>query len=126
MTNVTSLDEALIELLTAPGPLGVIGLADDLISFCNGYQLDLSLTPAHCITFDLLHQQKEVLPHSLPRSAFRALLARFTALCSHSVDMTPYRGTGRIELADTNQWIDVSVQNTKDQQSLDLRIARKA
>jgi len=126
MTNVTTLNESLIELLTTPGPLGVIGLADDLISYCTDHQLDLSLTPTNCTIFDSDHQQKEVLPNTLPRSAFRALLARFTVLCNHSAGMTPYGGTGRIALPDSLPWIDISVQNTNDQQSLDLRISPKA
>jgi len=123
MIKAASLNESLLELLSEPGPTGVLALADDLLLFCIDHQVSLMLSMKDCTIVDALHQRKETIPVTLSKSVLRTLLARFATLCTPAETMTPYGGTGRIELPDQSATVQVSIKNTADHQWLELHPA---
>ena len=120
MIRAASLTETLLELLTAPRAGGVLALADELVNYCLGHQVSLTITTGNCVVVDAHNQQKEVVPITLSKVMFRALIARFAALCSSAKTMTPYGGTGQIELPDHSLILKVALKNTIDHQWLEL------
>jgi hypothetical protein len=117
-----------------PTPRGVVGLVDDLLGLCRVYQLRLDFTEGHCSIRRLGADSSDALLVPLPKSVFRAVLARVAALCNEQRpgSVTPYRGEGEVVLApspspapnDSPSACYVSFTNTPSEQHLELRFSR--
>ncbi len=81
-----------------PTPRGVVGLVDDLLGLCRLYQLRINFQDGHCAIHRLGANPQESLDIPVPKSVFRAALARIVAICSeqHPESVTPYRGEANI------------------------------
>src|ERR1700677_4983336 len=81
-----------------PTPRGVIGLVDDLLGLCRTHQLRINFQDSHCYVRPLGAEPQDSLDVPVPKSVFRAVLARIAALCNerHPGSVTPYRGEGEI------------------------------
>ncbi len=84
-----------------PTERGVVGLVDDLLAFCREGNLHMAWTGG-CCRLRLVRNEAEVLVEApIPKSVFRALLARIAALCNERrpKSVTPYGGQGELLLA---------------------------
>lgn len=109
--------------LFRPTARGVVGLVDDLLAACRGGSLDLRHEDGRCLVRRAGGEAVEV---PLPRSAFRAVLARVAALCNERLpgSATPYCGEGELaDPADPPAVFRAVFVNTPDEQHLQLRDA---
>jgi hypothetical protein len=118
-----------------PTPRGVIGLVDDLLSLCRVHQLRLSFQDGSCCVRRLGADVQDGIEIPLPKSVFRAVLARVAALCNehHPNSVTPYRGEGEIVVPPPISSNDVapstcyvSFTNTASEQQLEMRFSRSS
>jgi hypothetical protein len=122
MAGRPSAAERLADLFQ-PTPRGVVGLVDDLLAACRGLSLRLDYADDHCHIRVLDGGAPEPLAAPLPKSVFRAVLARVAALCNERVpaSVTPYRGAGELaDPADSHAVFRVAFTNTPDEQRLEL------
>jgi hypothetical protein len=105
-----------------PGPRGALGLADALVAAAREGAIRcvwvggcVRVTPADGEPFDV----------TLPKSVFRAALARVAALCNEHRpgSVTPYRGDAPLLAGDPPAPVFVAFVNTPDEQRLDARLA---
>ena len=77
-----------------PTTRGVVGLVDDLLYLCRHYQLRINFRDGHCAIRRLGADAEESLDVPVPKSVFRAALARIAAICNEQrpESVTPYRG----------------------------------
>jgi hypothetical protein len=118
-----------------PTPRGVVGLVDDLLNLCRAHQLSITFRDGHCSVRRLGADAQDALDVPLPKSVFRAVLARIAALCNehHPHSVTPYRGEGEVVVpappapncvpASTCY---VSFTNTPAEQQLEMRFSRSS
>ncbi len=118
-----------------PTPRGVVGLVDDLLSLCRLYQLRINFQDGHCAIHRLGADPQDSLDIPVPKSVFRAALARIAAICNeqHPESVTPYRGEGNIAvLPPVSQCSEkvvppstcfVSFTNTPSDQHLEMRFS---
>jgi hypothetical protein len=134
MTHSTPFAER-VQSAFKPTPRGVVGLVDDLLSLCRVHQLRMSFRDGRCSMHRLGADAQEALEVPLPKSVFRAVLARIAALCNehcpHSV--TPYRGEGEIIVPPPispnsvrPSTCYVSFTNTPSEQLLEVRFSRSS
>jgi hypothetical protein len=118
-----------------PTPRGVVGLVDDLLSLCRVHQLRMSFRDGRCSVSGLGADVQEALEVPLPKSVFRAVLARIAALCNehHPHSVTPYRGEGEIVVPPPiapecvpPSTCYVSFTNTPSEQQLEMRFSRSS
>jgi hypothetical protein len=119
-----------------PTPRGVVGLVEDLLALCRAHQLRMSFRDGRCSIRRLGADAQDALDVPLPKSVFRAVLARIAALCNenHPHSVTPYRGEGEIVVPP--QWVApesvppstcyVSFTNTPSEQRLEVRFSRSS
>jgi len=118
-----------------PTPRGVIGLVDDLLGLCRVHRLRIDFQDSHCYVRPLGTDAQDSIDVPLPKSAFRAVLARIAALCNELQpdSVTPYRGEGEIVVPSSIS-VDgnppstcyVSFVNTSSDQRLELRFSRNS
>ncbi len=118
-----------------PTPRGVVGLVDDLLNLCRVHQLRMNFRDGHCSVRRLGADAQDALDVSVPKSVFRAVLARIAALCNehHPHSVTPYRGEGEIVVPPPispnclpPSTCYVSFTNTPSEQQLDMRFSRSS
>ena len=118
-----------------PTPRGALGLVDDLLGLCRVHQLRLRFADGHCSIRRLGADDPDSLTVPLPKSVFRAALARVAALCNeqHPGSVTPYRGEGELvvppSLAPNGtppSSCYVSFTNTPSEQQLEMRFSRSS
>ncbi len=114
---------------------GVVGLVDDLLGLCRLYQLRINFQDGHCAIHRLGADPQESLEIPVPKSVFRAALARIAAICNeqHPESVTPYCGEGNIAvLPPVSQGSEkvvppstcfVSFTNTPSDQHLEMRFS---
>lgn len=116
-----------------PTPRGVVGLVDDLLGLCRTHQLRMNFQDGHCRIRRLGTDSKDSLDLAVPKSVFRAVLARIAALCNerHPHSVTPYRGEGEVAVPAPLEQGNVSrstcyvaFTNTPSDQRLELRFSR--
>lgn len=116
-----------------PTPRGVVGLVDDLLGLCRVHQLRLRFTEGHCSVRRLGADDGDALTVPLPKSVFRAALARVAALCNeqHPGSVTPYRGESEVVVppppspnCSPPSTCHVSFLNTPSEQHLEMRFSR--
>lgn len=117
-----------------PTTRGVVGLVDDLLYLCRLYQLRINFRDGHCAICRLGADAQESLDVPVPKSVFRAALARIAAICNEQRpdSVTPYRGEGNIAVLppdslDSRKRVPstcyVSFTNTPSDQHLEMRFS---
>jgi hypothetical protein len=98
--NQTSQVPSKLERAFKPTARGIVGLADDLLDLCPDSGLELDWQNDRCRVRELVRPD-EILEAALPKSAFRALLARIAALCNdhRPKSVSPYGGSGELRVA---------------------------
>jgi hypothetical protein len=118
-----------------PTARGVVGLVDDLLALCHTHQLRINFQDSHCYIRPLGADPHDALDVPLPKSVFRAVLARIAALCNehHPGSVTPYRGEGEIvvpapvsENRVQPSTCHVAFTNTPTDQRLEVRFSRSS
>lgn len=117
-----------------PTSRGVVGFFDDVLNLCRVHQLRINFQDGHCSVRRLGADAEDSLDVPLPKSVFRAALARIAALCNeqHPHSVTPYRGEGEIAVPPTSpngvppSTCHVSFTNTPSEQRLEVRFARSS
>jgi hypothetical protein len=118
-----------------PTPRGVMGLVDDVLNLCRAHQLRINFYDGHCSVRRLGADAQDTLDVPLPKSVFRAALARIAAVCNeqHPHSVAPYRGEGEIILPTPVSPTDlppstchVSFVNTPSEQNLEVRFSRSS
>jgi hypothetical protein len=116
-----------------PTPRGVVGLVDDLLGLCRVHQLRLRFAEGHCSVRRLGSDDSDAITVPLPKSVFRAALARVAVLCNeqHPGSVTPYRGEGEVVVPSPlspnyspPSTCYVSFTNTPSEQQLEMRFSR--
>lgn len=116
-----------------PTSRGVVGLVDDLLSLCRTHQLRVIFRDGRCKIRRLGADPKDSLDLSVPKSVFRAVLARVAVLCNehHPDSVTPYRGEGEVAVPrspaqgpDPRSTCYAAFTNTPSDQRLELRFSR--
>ena len=117
----------------SPTPRGVVGLVDDLLVLCRTHQLRVVFRDSRCQIRRLGADPKDSLDLPVPKSVFRAVLARVAVLCNeHSPDsVMPYRGEGEVAVPRSpaqgpaaSSTCYAAFTNTLSDQRLELRFAR--
>ncbi len=79
---------------------GVVGVVDELLGLCRNQGLQLDWQADHCRIRRPGVGPQEWIEVPLPRSVFRAILARFAALCNERTpnSVSPYGGEGELSV----------------------------
>ena len=118
-----------------PTPRGVVGLVDDLLGLCRVHQLRLRFADGKCSIRRLGTDDADALVVPIPKSVFRAALARIAALCNeqHPGSVTPYRGESEIVVPPPlspngapPSTCYVSFTNTPSEQQMEMRFSRSS
>jgi hypothetical protein len=134
MIQSTPIAERVLKALS-PTPRGVVGLVDDLLDLCRVHQLRLRFADGHCSVRRLGADDTDALHVPLPKSVFRASLARIAALCNEQRpgSVTPYRGEGEVVVPSPPSpdctppsTCYVSFTNTPSEQQLEMRFSRSS
>jgi hypothetical protein len=109
-----------------PGPRGVVGLVDDLLGLCREQGLQLDWRVDHCRVLPLGADAvpRESIEIPLPKSVFRAILARIAALCNERTpnSVSPYGGEGELSVsANPRTVFRVQFTNAPGEQRLEVR-----
>jgi hypothetical protein len=90
--------EDLIRPVFSPTQRGVAGLVDDLLRICRDRGLQLDWHAGQCRIRSIGVVPEEAIEVPLPRSVFRAILARLAALCDERGpgSVSPYGGEGEL------------------------------
>lgn len=88
-----------VRVAFSPSPRAVLGLVDDLLELCREQPLSVAFRDGKCLVSSTGGGGNSV-EVPLPRSAFRAVLARVAAMCNeHRPDsVSPYGGTGEVRV----------------------------
>ncbi len=122
MSNSSTLAD-LIRPRFVPTRRGVVGLVDELLRICQDRELDLDWHEGQCRVRSIGAVPEETFEAALPKSVFRALLARLAALCNQrsSGSVSPYGGEGQLTIGDDPTVIlSVTFTNTPDEQRVRL------
>ena len=123
MTAVSDF-RARVQRAFEPNGRGVVGVADEIFTLCGVQGLRLDWQEDRCRVRTLGAEPQESTDVPLPKSAFRAILARVAALCNERTpdSVSPYGGAGEL-LASTDpaSVFHVSFANRPDEQRLELR-----
>jgi hypothetical protein len=122
MSDVSPFSERLQRALT-PIDGSVIGLVDRLLGACQeqGVQLDWHANQCRILLHSAERQDSFCVP--LPKSVFRAALARVAALCNEQSpnSVSPYGGQGEVAFGPNSRAIfRVAFTNTPGEQRLEL------
>ena len=124
-----------VQVAFQPTHRGVVGLVDDLLGLCRLFQLRINFRDGHCSVRRLGADAQESLDIPVPKSVFRAAMARIAAICNeqHPESVTPYRGEGNIAvlppISPCSQKVVppstcyVSFTNTPSDQHLEMRFS---
>jgi hypothetical protein len=122
MNDQTLFAERLRQAFTPP-PTGVVGVVDRLFELCREQELRLDWQADQCYVRPLHGGPQESIQVALPKSAFRAILARVAALCNQQApdSVSPYGGEGELTFGtDQPTRFRVKFKNTPDEQRLEV------
>jgi hypothetical protein len=124
--SATELVEVLQNAIEQPNN-GVVGLANDLLRLCpeSGMRLDWC---NDCCRIRFVGTN-DAIDVPIRKSAFRALLARISALCNDKSEhaVSPYGGQGELtSAADQSRIIRASFVNTPGEQWLQLDVTARS
>jgi hypothetical protein len=108
-----------------PTERGVVGVVDELLVLCREQGLRLAWHADRCRIEPLGGEPQEPTELPLPKSVFRAMLARLAALCNERSPQTisPYGGEGELVVgSDPSVVYCVALANTPGEQSLEVRL----
>jgi len=100
-----------------------VDLVDHLFGLCREQGLQLEWQANRCLIRPLGAERQESADVPLPKSVFRAMLARLAVLCNEQNpgSVSPYGGQGQLLVgSDPATAIRVAFVNTPGQQSLEL------
>jgi hypothetical protein len=105
-----------------PGPRGALGLADGMLEVARAGALRCAWEGG---TVRVTIDGAEPFDAALPKSAFRAALARVAVLCNErrAGSVTPYRGSAEVLVGDPPAPVFVEFVNAPDELHLDARPA---
>lgn len=113
-----------LQTVFSPTERGVIGLVDDLMGLSREHGLRLEFQDNCCTARPLESDTREVIDVPLPKSVFRAVVARVAALCNECApdSVTPYSGDAKLTVG-TNppSTFQVSFMNTPAEQRLEVQ-----
>ena len=97
MRAITDFHER-VEKAFEPGPRGILGLVDDLLSLGSEQGLSLNWHDGQCRIRMLGAEPQEANEIPVRKSVFRALLARVAVLCNERTpnSVSPYGGEGEL------------------------------
>jgi hypothetical protein len=123
MSSTISIADTFVRALT-PSTNGVVGIVHQVLEFCQESGIEVDFKNDACRLRCAERGSEEVVPNALSKSAFRAVIARFAALCNEQTpnSVSPYGGSGQISLGnDPTSVFRVEFENTPDRQSLELK-----
>jgi hypothetical protein len=126
MSNPSPLAD-LLRPVFLPSQRGVVGLVDDLLKACQDRGLRLDWRDGQCRIRSIGSAPDEAIEVPLPKSVFRAVLARLATLCNEHIpdSVSPYGGRGELRIGiDPPLTYTVAFTNTPGEQS--VQIARNA
>lgn len=105
---------------------GIVTLVDELIELSLDHGLRIRLLNGHCLAEQLMTTDKDLVEIPLPKSAFRAVLARIATICNdqHPQSVTPYRGQVKIDWrsqSGSTTVCQLEFVNTATEQQLEIR-----
>ena len=124
MSHRSLLPERLQRAFT-PTSGGVLGIVDALLELCRERGLQLDWHPNQCRVRPLGTEPQEAIEISVPKSAFRAILARVAALCNERTpnSVSPYGGEGELSIGTNPPTVlRVAFTNTPDEQRLEVSL----
>jgi hypothetical protein len=124
MSNPSSFLD-LVRHVFRPAHSGVVDLVDDLLGLCSEQGLELVWRADACHVRSLGVEPEESLEVPLPKSVFRAVLARLATLCNerNPGSVSPYGGEGELMVGvDGSKVCRVTFTNTSSEQR--LRVTR--
>lgn len=107
-----------------PTRRSVAELVDDLLSLCTEQGLHLDWQAGQCRVRPLGAEPHELVEIPLPKSVFRAILARLAALCNERIpnSVSPYGDEGELSIRTNPPMVfHVVFTNTPGEQCLELR-----
>jgi hypothetical protein len=113
----------LVRHVFRPTQRGVVGLVDDLLGLCREQELQLDWHADQCRVRAIGEESEESIEVALPKSVFRAILARLAALCNerNPGSASPYGGEGELTAGvDPDTLYRVVFTNTPDSQRVHL------
>ena len=122
MSTTSQICETLREIITQP-TRGVAGIADDLLALCDEHNLEIDWSADRLRVRSAANQWEELMDASIRKSVFRAILARFAALCNDQTPgaVSPYGGEGQIKFGgDPARTFHFAITNTSAEQRLEL------
>lgn len=122
MKTTSQLSAALQAAFERPAG-GVVGLIDELFRLCPEQGLRFDWQDDRCRVRSLGNGSEEVLDRPLPRSVFRAMLARVAALCNERRpgSVSRYAREGQVlAAADPARLFQVTLTNTTEEQTLEV------
>ena len=122
MSDQVSLAERVSRALTA-SDRGVLGLVDELLAAALEHDLRLEWQAGKC----RVHFSDGQVEAPLPKSVFRAVLARIAALCNEQTpdSASPFGGQGEVmNVEEPGHAVHAAFVNTPDEQWLELTAVR--
>ena len=105
-----------------PTERGVLGLVDDLLGLCGEDGIQLDWQAERCSVHRLGDATGEPIAVPLPKSVFRAMLARIAALCNEHCpnSVSPYGGRAELVGTESPALFQATFTNTRAEQKLVL------
>jgi hypothetical protein len=122
MSTTSPIPDLLHQILAHPTG-GVTGLVDDLLAVCRQTGLQLDWHADRCRVRPLAIDGAGLTEVPLPKSVFRAILARVAVLCNERRpnSVSPYGGQGELSAGSNPATLfKVTFANTADEQRLEL------
>ena len=123
MNNLTPFPERLLRAFELT-QRGVVGLVDELLILCREQGLQFDWQANRCRVRPLGAQPQELTEIPLPKSVFRAILARMAALCNERIpnSVSPYGSEGELSVCTNPPTVfRVAFINTPGEPRLEVR-----
>ncbi len=101
----------------------MVGLVDDLLELCHARGLQLDWRAGRCRVRSIGVEPEESIEVPVPKSVFRAVVARLATLCNdrNPGSVSPYGGEGELTVdVDPSTVCRVAFTNTPDEQRVQL------
>jgi RNA polymerase sigma factor (sigma-70 family) len=122
MNNLTPFSEQLQEAFEPRRD--IVRLVDDILGLCREHGLQFDWQADRCRVRPLGTQPQELTEIPLPKSVFRAILARLAAQCNERIpnSVSPYGGEGELSVSTNPPTVfRVAFTNTPGEQRLEVR-----
>lgn len=122
--NQASLFPDRIRKAFEPTKRGFVGLVENLLDLCREQGLQFDWRADRCLVRSLGAEPRESAEIPLPKSVFRAILARLAVLCNERApnSVSPYGGEGEVSVDTSPPTVfRVAFTNTPEEQGLEVR-----